>query len=142
MSLSYPNLEDLYSTQEYELLSTMSKETEIGMLRVQDVTAADVERILESSFPNESGELLYRKFVILSTMMDKAVEYGFCDRTPLEQTIRDKIKRDKLFTQVRRALTKKHFTQGEFRLLYKTAAERLHQLLSVISQLTLITQGL
>ena len=123
----YPNLEDLYSTREYELLSTMSKETEIGMLRVQDVTAADVERILESSFPNESGELLYRKFVILSTMMDKAVEYGFCDRNPLEQTIRDKIKRDKLFAQVRRALTKKHFTQGEFRLLYKTAAERLHQ---------------
>ena len=46
---------------------------------------------------------------------------------PLAQVIQDAKKRDKLFAQVRKALTKKHFTQRELRDAYRIAATRLYE---------------
>lgn len=123
----YPNLKDLFSGQAYQQLCTMIVYTEIGALRLEDVSPNDVEEILTNSFQNDSENLLYQKFLIISKMVDKAVELGYCQTNPLAQTIQDVKTRDKLFSQVRRALTKKHFTHNEFRVIYELAVRNLEQ---------------
>ena len=121
----YPNLEDLFSERDYKLLNTMVMQTEIGWLRLQDVQAEEVEEILENSFPNDSEAQLYQRFLIVSKVIDRALELEYCDTNPLAQVIQNVKQRDKLFAQVRKALTKKHFTQREWQEAYRIAASRL-----------------
>lgn len=123
----YPNLKDLFPERDYTMLNTMVMMTEIGWLRVQDVQAEEVEEILQNSFPNDSEARLYQRFLIVSKVIDRAIELEYCETNPLAQVIQDVKKRDKLFAQVRRALTKKHFTQRELQEVYRIAASRLHE---------------
>ena len=123
----YPNLQDMFSEREYIMLNTMVTLTEIGWLRVQDIQPEVVEEILENSFPNDSEARLFQRFHIISKVIDRAVELEYCDTNPLAQVIQDAKKRDKLFAQVRKALTKKHFTQRELQEAYRFAATRLHE---------------
>lgn len=108
----YPNLENLYAAKDYATLSQMAC-SEIGFLRLDHITPSVCEDMLVTCFPDDSRENLLRRIGILSTALNKAVEYSFCNKNLLYQTIHEQHLRDKLFSQVRNALTKKHFTEAE-----------------------------
>ena len=122
----YPNLEDYFYSDGKKYLGQMMLFTELGVLRIQDITPAEVEEILENSFPADSDTALLQKFKIISKVIDIAKEFGYCFDNPLEQELRDIKKADKLFAQVRKALTKKHFTKAEFQRLFSSVTEGLY----------------
>ncbi len=119
----YPDIENYLSERDYKQLCTIVMKTEVGLMRVEDITSDLIEKTLENSFPSDSDSLLFQKFISISRLLDMAAEEGYCNRNPLSDIIKDKKTRDKLFSQVRRALTKKHFTQDEFTAAYNRAAE-------------------
>ena len=120
----HPNLSDVLPAKDYEELNLMMLFTSLGNLRVQDITGNAVEGALEEAFPGDTDDRLYKKFKILSTVMDSAVRLGYCEENPLAEIIRDNHKRDKLFSQVRNALVKKHFTEKELRSVFELADQR------------------
>ena len=108
----YPSLSDQYSKSSFETLSSMMN-TIIGEQRVCDLTAETCEYLLTSIYPELSDNSLWARFEMLSTMLDQAVLLGYCTTNNLRMALRQAHIRDKLFAQVRKALTKKHFTQSE-----------------------------
>lgn len=120
----YPNLEDLYSSKDYSVFSQIAC-SEIGFLRVGDITPEICEDMLITCFPNDSREELLRKISILSTALSKAVDYSYCKINLLYQSIHDQRLRDRLFSQVRKALTKKHFTEDELRKAFHAITEKI-----------------
>lgn len=85
----YPNLQNLFPERDYIMLNTMVMMTEIGWLRLQDVQSEEVEEILQNSFPNDSEARLYQRYLIVSKIIDRAVELGYCDTNPLARVIQD-----------------------------------------------------
>ena len=119
----YPNVENTLSERDYKQLSLLVMKTEIGLFRVQDVTSELVESTLEESFPQASENQLFQMYCSIYKLIDKGIEEGYCDDNPLAQAIQDKKTRDKLFAQVRKAMTKRHFTKDEFIAAYQRAVE-------------------
>ncbi len=120
----YPELEDLYSSRDYAIFSQMAC-SEIGFLRVGDMTPEICEDMFITCFPNDSREELLRKISILSTALSKAVDYSYCKTNLLYESVHDQKFRNRLFNQVRKALTKKHFTQDELRNAFCFVAEKI-----------------
>lgn len=120
----YPSLEDHYSKSSYQILSTMMS-TLIGEQRVCDLTAELCEYLLCTEYPDLSQENLWTRFEILSTALDQAVSLGYCPSNNLRLALRQAHVRDKLFAQVRNALTKKHFTRSELQKVYTFVLDRI-----------------
>lgn len=120
----YPSLEDHYSKSSYQILSSMMS-TLIGEQRVCDLTAELCEYLLSTEYPDLSQDNLWTKFEILSTALDEAVSLGYCPSNNLRLALRQAHVRDKLFAQVRNALTKKHFTQSELQKVYGYILDRI-----------------
>lgn len=122
----YPSLSDQFNKSSYEALSSMM-DTIIGNQRVCDLTSEICESLLTHIYPDFSDNALWARFEILSTMLDQAVALGYCPCNNLRLALRQADVRDKLFAQVRKALTKKHFTQGEFQKAYNYALTKVEQ---------------
>ena len=122
----YPSLSDRFNKSSYEMLSSMM-DTIIGEQRVCDLTSETCESLLTCTYPDLAENALWVRFEILSTMLDQAVAYGYCTCNNLRLALRQADVRDKLFAQVRKALTKKHFTQSEFQKAYKYALSKIEQ---------------
>lgn len=122
----YPSLSDRFSKSSYEALSSMM-DTIIGSQRVCDLTSEICESLLTHIYPDFSDNALWARFEILSTMLDQAVALGYCPCNNLRLALRQADVRDKLFAQVRKALTKKHFTQSEFQKAYNYALSKVEQ---------------
>lgn len=120
----HPELKTIYSTKDYNTFENLAR-FEIGIYRVADFTPEFCEELLLSYFPNDTREDLLHKFKILSTALDKAVVYGYCEKNLLRPLIKDIRKNNKLFSQVRSALTKKHFTEAELLQAYHIIKEKL-----------------
>ena len=88
-------------------------ESELGMLRVRDVDGETIAECLVMLFPSDTQENLHRRFRLLSMLLDEAVKRGYCNGNSLREILADRRKKDRLFEQVRRALTKKHLTETE-----------------------------
>ena len=122
----YPNLEDSYSKTSYQMLGEMMT-TAIGQKRVGDLTAEECESLLINVYPDLSHDELWSRFAIISTAIDMAVTHGYCEANDLRQVLRQAKRKDKLFTQVRRALTKTHFLKKEFQQAYKFCMDKLSE---------------
>jgi hypothetical protein len=122
----YPNLEDLYSARGYRLLSEMVL-TEIGQLRIDDFTPEVTEQLLLTCYPDESQDLLWMRFRILSLAITQAVNQGYSKKNLLLRAVNDRSVQDKLFAQVRRALVKKHFTQEEMLQAFTAIDKRIQE---------------
>lgn len=122
----YPSLSDRYSKSSYEDLSSMMK-TIIGEQRVCDITPEICESLLINTYSGHSENALWAKFELLSTMLDQAVELGYCSCNNLHLALRQAHMRDKLFAQVRKALTKKHLTRNEFLKAYNYIYSKINQ---------------
>lgn len=120
----YPSLENYYSKSSYQILSSMMK-TLIGEQRVCDITAELCEFLLSTEYPGLSQEHLWERFEILSTALDQAVSLGYCHSNNLRIALRQAQVRDKLFAQVRNALTKKHFTKSELQKIHSFVVEQI-----------------
>lgn len=122
----YPNLEDAYSKASYQILCEMMT-TAIGQKRVGDLSAEECERLLISVYPDLSHDEMWARFAIISTAIDMAVTYGYCETNDLRQALRQARRKDKLFTQVRRALAKTHFLKKEFQQAYNFCMDKLSE---------------
>ena len=120
----HPNLEDCYSKASYQMLSEMIT-TAIGQKRVGDLSAEECERLLINVYPDLSHDELWARFTIISTAIDMAIAYGYCEINDLRESLRQAKRRDKLFAQVRRALTKTHFLKNEFQQAYSFCMGKL-----------------
>lgn len=120
----YPNLSDAYSQSAYQMLSEMMQ-TQIGQQRLWDLTAEECEHLLVNEYPNSSHNNLWKRFEILSTAVDKAVQHGYCAENDLRNALKQMQRSDKLFAQVRRALVKKHFTKAEMQRAYSFCMDKL-----------------
>jgi hypothetical protein len=108
----YPNLQDVCLPEDYALLNEMMK-TDIGCVRMADISTEVFENLLENVYPEDSKELLLRKIRILADVVDEAVRTGYLSGNPLRESLEDLKKMDRLFYQVRDALVKKHLTMNE-----------------------------
>ncbi len=122
----YPDIQNILTERDYSDFQKMATNTEIGDIRLQDITAESVYDILRDSF-DADGERLYWYFSTLSKVVDKAIKLGYCNKNELQQVLQDKKIRDKLFYQVRNALTKKQLTHDEFSRIFQLAAEKFEQ---------------
>ena len=120
----YPSLEDHYSKSSYHILSSMMS-TLIGEQRVCDLTAELCEYLLSTEYPDLSQDNLWARFEILSTALDQAISLGYCQSNNLRLALRQAHVRDKLFAQVRNALTKKHFTKNELQKIYTFVLDQI-----------------
>jgi len=120
----HPEIESDYSAKDYKTFESMAK-FEIGMHRVADFTPEFCEELLLSYFPNDTKEDLLHKLKVLSTALDKAVSYGYCQQNHLRPVVNDLRKNNKLFLQVRSALTKKHFTEAELLQAFSIVKEKM-----------------
>ena len=120
----FPSLEDNLSEDDYQVLRNLMN-TDLGQIRVWDLDADTCEEKLIELYPELSAQQLQRRFRILATVMDCACENGFCTQNPLQTVLADIRKSDRLFAQVRTALTKKHLTESEYNLVYDTALDQL-----------------
>lgn len=126
MSVYIRYIQNILTVREYIDFQMMATKTEIGRIGLQDITVECVYAILRDAFEAE-GERLYQKYLILSKVVDKAVMLGYCDTNVLQQIIQDKKRREKLFYQVRGALTKKQLTREEYQRIFQLAAEKVKQ---------------
>lgn len=122
----YPDLEDYYTEREYEEFMMMVRGTGIGLLRVQDITTEVCEEQLQRDFPGASDVRLWRYFRIISTALAHAVRNGYCYENELRQAEKDRTVRDRLFQQVRNALTKKHLDADEMSHAVYECITRIH----------------
>lgn len=122
----YPSLADRYSKSSYEILSSMMN-TVIGQQKVCDLTAELCEYWLITTYPELSDNALWTRYEMLVTMLDQAVAHGYCTSNNLRQALRQAQIRDKLFAQVRKALTKKHFTRSEMQKTYTYLLTKIGQ---------------
>ena len=120
----HPELESRMSSKSYNMFSDMVK-GDLGQLRVNNISVELVETLLEETYPNDSYEVLWSRINILSAVLTIAVEYGYCESNNLQRVLQDRRQRNKLFAQVRRALTKKHFTESELLHAYTIISEKL-----------------
>lgn len=120
----YPNLENLYTGSDYQILTQMMQ-TVIGQQRVCDITDTLCEALLMELYPDLSETALWRNFTILSTALEKAVSYGYCPSNPLAAALKDEKLRRKLFAQVKRQLVKKHLTETELRAAHRFITMKL-----------------
>lgn len=120
----YQDLADSYSKSAYQIFEEMVH-TAIGQQRICDMTAEECEKILIATYPDLSDTDLWKRFAIISTALDKAVEYGYCQENDLRTALRHTTKMDQLFSQVRRALTKTHFTKAELQQAYRFCINKL-----------------
>lgn len=120
----HPELESTYSAKNYIIFESIAK-SEIGIYRVADFAPEFCEELLLSYFPNDTREDLLHKLKVLSAALDKAVVYGYGEKNLLRPLIKDIRKNNKLFSQVRSALTKKHFTEAELLQAYHIIKEKL-----------------
>jgi hypothetical protein len=134
----YPNLSDMYSESAYTMLSEMM-DTMIGQERLGNLTAETCEYMLVSQYPEESHNSIWKRFEILATLVDRAVSDGYCEDNDLRNALRQSRRVDKMFAQVRRALTKKHFTKAEMQQAYQYCVNKLaageHEYLGVLIRL-------
>lgn len=120
----HPELKSTYSAKDYSIFENLAR-FEIGIHHVADFTPEFCEELLLSYFPNDTREDLLHKLKVLSTALDKAVTYGYCENNFLRPLVKDIRKNNKLFSQVRSALTKKHFTEAELLQAYHIIKEKL-----------------
>ena len=120
----YPNLEDHYSALDYAIFSELAC-SDFGQLRLSEITPEICEELLSRQYPEKSIEQLWRCVEIISVAIDQAVGLGYCSRNPLSPLLNDHSRQDKLFAQVRSALTKKHFTSDELFHVYDTINQKL-----------------
>lgn len=122
----YPNLKDYYRESDYQVLCQLMG-TVIGQLRLRDVTSDICENLLMELEPDVPETVLWRNYTILSVAMEKAVSFGYCKENPLEDALRDRKLRNKLFAQVRKQLVKKHLTMPEFRRLLQSVLKKIQE---------------
>lgn len=122
----HPNFEDVLSGSEYALFAQLTK-TELGFLRLSELTVERCESLLVRCFTADNKEKLWARFKALSSAVDQAIKCGYCEKNPLKVAIRDRYVRDKLFVQVRSALTKKHFTSEEMAMAYNETLSRIKE---------------
>lgn len=121
----FPNLSDDISPSDYECLSSMMY-TDIGMIALEDVSIEECEKLLTAEYPECSREALWRKFKLLEYLISSAVSKGWCNENPLHTAIQERHTQDKLFSQVRSALIKKHFTKAEARAAFQFIKEKFN----------------
>lgn len=122
----YPDLRHAYSARDYAALCQMAC-SEIGFLRVADITPEICEEILRDCYPDEAAEDLLRRFDIISVALDRAVKHGYCEKNRLAPVLQEKARADKLFAQVRRAMVKKHFEESELLAIYTATSKRIEE---------------
>ena len=88
---------------------------------IQDIEAEKVTELLQTYFPNDTQEVLKRRFRVLSDLVNFAQRIGFCQKNDLKETLLDRNRNDRLFGQVRRALAKRHLTKDEQKCFYDAA---------------------
>ena len=110
-------MEHLYSAKDYKIFEEIAC-SEIGFVDVEDITPEFCEFLFPIYFPEDSREDLLHKLTILSVALDKAISSAYCEKNLLRPIVQDIRVRNKLFAQVRNALTKKHFTQTELLRAY------------------------
>ncbi len=120
----WPDSERKIGAGSVELLDEIVR-TELGNLRVRDIDGEAIEECLTMLFPSDTRETLYRRFRLLSMLLDEAVKRGHCSRNSLKEILADRRKKDRLFEQVRRALTKKHLTENELMKVFHIVTKEL-----------------
>ena len=120
----HPDLADSYSNTAYQAFEEMVH-TAIGQQRVCDISAEECESLLLAIYPDLSEANLWKRFTIISTALDKAIEYGYSKDNDLHTALLQSARKDRLFAQVRRALTKKHLTEGELLCAYRFCTDKL-----------------
>lgn len=119
-----PDIQELLAASDYALLVETVK-TEIGLIRIKEIQSEYCEEQLLQCFPDDTQEILRRRFKILSLLIDEAVRSGDCEQNPLSKTIKNRRSNDRLFAQVRHALVKKHFTLGEMERAYAAICAKI-----------------
>ena len=122
----YPSLSNFYSNSAYQIFSDMMK-TLIGEQRVGDLTVEGCEYLLISAYPELTQNSLWARLEIISTALDQAVKLGYCPSNNLRDALRQTHVCEKLFAQVRNALTKKHFTKSEYKKAEEFALNKLDE---------------
>lgn len=134
----YPNLEDHYSALDYAVLSELAC-SDLGQLRLSEINPEICDELLSRQYPERSREQLWRYVEIISVALDQAVSFGYCSHNSLAPLLSDRSLQDKLFAQVRSALTKKHFTSDELFHVYDTINQKLdnheHEYIGVLIRL-------
>lgn len=121
----FPDLENSYSAKDYRVLERLAL-SEIGHIRIADISPEICEELFPVYFPEDTKDDLFHKLKILSIALDRAVGFAYCEKNLLRPFVQDSRKRDKLFNQVRNALTKKHFTEAEFLQAYNIATQKFN----------------
>ena len=122
----HPDLVDTLTEIEYALFTQIVK-TELGCLRFSELNVDQCESLLLRCFSDDNNEKLWARFKALSVAVDQAIKYGYCEENPLRIAVQDRTVRDRLFAQVRRALTKKHFMFEEMKKAYDETLKRIKE---------------
>ncbi|WP_458407291.1 hypothetical protein [Anaerotignum sp.] len=122
----HPDMEHLYSAKDYKIFEEIAC-SEIGFVDVEDITPEFCEFLFPIYFPEDSREDLLHKLTILSVALDKAISSAYCEKNLLRPIVQDIRVRNKLFAQVRNALTKKHFTQTELLRAYEVIEDKFNE---------------
>lgn len=113
----FPNLQDLYNPSDYHKLVELML-SDIGQYRPTELSAQECAHVLFHLYPTETQDALWRRFCILERLLRQGTAYGYCTTNELYSAVHERDIRNKLFSQVRSALVKKHFTLEEMQSAY------------------------
>ena len=124
----HPELEDCFSGRsDYLAFQEMVCYSEIGALRVADLTAEGIQELLEACYPEENQERLIVRFLLISNALDFACRRGYCRENSLAPVVRDGRLSQKLFAQVRRALVSRSLDARQLYTVFDWTLDRIYQ---------------
>lgn len=124
----HPELENCFSGHSnFAVFQEMVCYSEIGSLRVADLTPEGVQDLLEACYPDENQERLIARFLLISNALEFACRCGYCRENSLAPVVREGQLSQKLFAQVRRALVSRSLDLGQLHTVFDWILERIYQ---------------
>ena len=124
----HPEMEDCFSGHSnFVVFQEMVCYSEIGSLRVADLTPESIQELLEACYPDENQERLIARFLLISNALDFACRCGYCRENSLAPVVREGQLSQKLFAQVRRALVSRSLDLGQLHTVFDWILERIYQ---------------
>lgn len=121
----YPSLMDYFSASDYDRLSDIILRTKIGLMPFSALTPERCMEELTANFPNSDSSSLLAQYRLLSDFVNHAVKNNYCSENPFSEILTDKRRADRLFRQVRNALTKKHLTEAEMQSIFQFVCDKI-----------------
>lgn len=122
----YPEISEKISDRESELLEEMAMSS-IGEMDLKFSSDEDITDKLNFNYKDESIDTYIRRLNVLSIMISFAITKDHCDKNVIDDLLSENSSSNKAFIEIRKALTKKSFTEEEQKKIYKIVNKKIYE---------------